>query len=164
MLHQRFGSLSLSLSSSTNNFQLAVIKTNLYSYILNPLKSIFSLKCDETPRLEIFKHRNPAEYRSGDERSRGKRQFFCGFIIRLAGGGNLLKPALSKTGSRSLTLCPAPMAANSSHLKRWRASLKNEQLSIPVLLTFRTAIVQLLCLVVACKSDHRGNVWLYFGQ
>jgi hypothetical protein len=29
----------------------------------------------------------------------------------------LLKPALSKTGSRSLTLCPAPIDASSVHLQ-----------------------------------------------
>jgi len=48
---------------------------------------------------------------------RGTCQFLCGFITRLAGGGNLLKPALSKTGSRSLTLCPAPIDASSVHLQ-----------------------------------------------
>lgn len=49
----------------------------------------------------------------------GTCQFLCGFITRLAGGGNLLKPALSKTGSRSLTLCPVPIDASSIHLQ-WR--------------------------------------------
>lgn len=58
-------------------------------------------------------------------RGAGRRtcQFLCGFITRLAGGGNLLKPALSKTGSRSLTLCPVPIDASSIHLQ-WRNTWK----------------------------------------
>lgn len=146
MLHQRFDSLIII-------YQQIIFRLSLVTPFLIP-------EIDLQPevwwnsRLEVFKHRNPAEYRSRDERSRGKRQFFCGFIIRLAGGGNLLKPALSKTGSRSLTLCPAPMAANSSHLKRWRA-LKNEQLSIPILVTRsnskRTAFVLGIAM---CKLDY----------
>lgn len=123
------------------------------------MKSISRLKCDETRGLQTQKSRGISKQK--DERSRGKRQFFCGFIIRLAGGGNLLKPALSKTGSRSLTLCPAPMAANSIHLKRWRA-LKNEHLSISILVTRSNSKSALRALRIApcvnCTIE-----WLYFG-
>lgn len=136
MLHQRFDSLIIIYQQII--FRLPLVTPFLIPWNRSPAWSVMKLEAGGLQR------RNPAEYRSRDERSRGKRQFFCGFIIRLAGGGNLLKPALSKTGSRSLTLCPAPMAANSSHLKRWRA-LKNEQLSIPILVTHSNSKRTLSC-------------------
>lgn len=51
-----------------------------------------------------------------------KRQFLWGFMTRLAGACSLLKPALSKTGSRSLTRCPAPSDASSDHLQKYSKS------------------------------------------
>lgn len=84
----------------------------------------WSIRIVSTP-LRSQTERKSQSFEGWGERNQGACQFFCGFISRLAGGDNLLKPALSKTGSRSLTLCPAPMAASSSHLKRWRPSMKN---------------------------------------
>ena len=84
----------------------------------------WSIRIVSTP-LRSQTSRKSRSFEGWGERNQGACQFFCGFISRLAGGDNLLKPALSKTGSRSLTLCPAPMAASSSHLKRWRPPMKN---------------------------------------
>lgn len=69
MLHQRFDSLIII-------YQQIIFRLSLVTPFLIP-------EIDLQPevwwnsRLEVFKHRNPAEYRSRDERSRGNVSFFA---------------------------------------------------------------------------------------